>query len=359
MSDRASTQTETAEAAPGRPATLRDVAAAAGVSVATASKALNGIGRMTDGTRARVHEAAAALRFRPNALARSLVSRRSFTVGLLTDDGYGRFSLPVMAGVSDALADHGVSVFLCNVDDDPGRAQRHVRALLDKRVDGIIATGRRIDRRLPVALDGLGVPVVYAFTRPAPGAPALVSDDADGAAQAVAHLARLGRRRIAHVTGPSSFEVVQVRANAARLALRRAGLDAPAPLVGQWSEAWGHAAVERLWGQGARRPDGIFCGNDQIARGVVDALRERGVRVPEDVGVVGFDNWAIVAEASRPPLTSVDMNLAALGREAGLTLLALVEGRPVEPGLRRHPCTLVVRASCGAGLGEDAAAAAG
>ncbi len=358
MAGRTSIQSGTAEAVRGRPATLRDVAAAAGVSVATASKALNGLGRMTEATRARVRDAAAALRFRPNALARSLVSRRSFTVGLLTDDGYGRFSLPVMAGVSDALADHGVSVFLCNVED-PGRAQTHVRALLDKRVDGIIATGRRIDRRLPVDLGGLGVPVVYAFTRPAPGAPALVSDDADGAAQAIAHLARLGRRRIAHVTGPSSFEVVQVRANAARLALRRAGLDAPAPLVGQWSESWGHSAVEQLWRQGARRPDGIFCGNDQIARGVVDALRARGARVPEDVGVVGFDNWAIVAEASRPPLTSVDMNLAALGREAGLTLLALVEGRPVAPGLRRRPCTLVVRASCGAGLGEHTAAAAG
>lgn len=359
MSSRTANQDGIVEAAQGRPATLRDVADAAGVSVATASKGLNGLGRMTDDTRGRIRAAAAALRFRPNALARGLVSRRSFTVGLLTDDGYGRFSLPLMAGVSDALADSGVSVFLCNVDADPARAQAHVRALLDKRVDGLIATGRRIDRRLPVDLDGLGVPVVYAFTRAPAGAPALVSDDADGAAQAIAHLVRLGRRRIAHVTGPSSFEVVQVRANATRSALHRAGLPAPAPLVGQWSEAWGRAAVERLWAQGPRRPDAIFCGNDQIARGVVDALRECGARVPEDVGVVGFDNWAVVAEGSRPPLTSVDMNLAALGRDAGLTLLALVDGKPVEPGLRRRPCTLVVRASCGAELDEDEAAAAG
>lgn len=338
---------------------MRDVALAARVSIATASKALNGLGRMTEETRARVRDTAAALRFRPNALARSLVSRRSFTVGLLTDDSYGRFSLPVMAGVSDALADNGMSVFLCNVDDDPDRAQAHVRALLDKRVDGIIATGRRIDRRLPIDLEDVGVPVVYAFTKPAPQAPALVSDDADGAAQAIAHLVRLGRRRIAHVTGPSNFAVVQVRANATRLALRRAGLEAPPPLVGTWSEAWGRAAVERLWAQDRRRPDGIFCGNDQIARGVIDALRERGVDVPTDVGVVGFDNWAIVAEASRPPLTSVDMNLPALGREAGLTLLALVDGKQVEPGLRRCPCTLVVRTSCGAGMTSDKTAAVG
>ena len=91
----------------------------------------------------------------------------------------------------------------------------------------------------------------------------------------------------------------------------------------------------------------IFCGNDQIARGVVDALRERGVKVPEDVSVVGFDNWEIVAAQTRPPLTTVDMELKELGRQAGLTVLALAEGRPVEPGVRKLPCRLVVRQSCG------------
>ncbi len=333
-----------------RPATLREVAAAAGVSVATASKALNGLGRMADETRTRIRDVAAAMGFRPNALARSLVSRRSFTVGLLTDDTYGRFSLPVMAGVTAALVDNGVSVFLCHVEDDPRRAQMHVRALQDKRVDGLIATGKRIDRRLPVDLGDLGVPVVYAFTEPEPGCPALVSDDAGGIAAVIAHLVGLGRRRVAHVTGPAGFAVVRIRAEAARSALLGAGLAAPEPLIGDWSEAWGHAAVERLWQGRGPRPDAIACGNDQIARGVVDALRERGVLVPDDVAVTGFDNWEIVAASSRPPLTTVDMNLPALGREAGLTLLALVDGKSVAPALRKLPCSLVVRASCGAGL---------
>ncbi|RUU49770.1 LacI family transcriptional regulator, partial [Mesorhizobium sp. M2C.T.Ca.TU.009.01.2.1] len=100
------------------PVTLREVAAAAGVSVATASKALNGQGRMTAETRERIRETARLLGFRPNSLAQSLLRKRSFTVGLLTNDTYGRFSLPLMAGVSDALVDKGVSVFLCNVEDD-------------------------------------------------------------------------------------------------------------------------------------------------------------------------------------------------------------------------------------------------
>ncbi|TIW06066.1 MAG: LacI family transcriptional regulator, partial [Mesorhizobium sp.] len=114
----------------------------------------------------------------------------SFTVGLLTNDTYGRFSLPVMSGISDALVDKGVSVFLCNVEDDKRLGQLHVDAMLDKRVDGIIATGKRIDRHLPVDLSNLGVPVIYAFIQPDPGAVAFVSDDAGGARLAVEHFCR-------------------------------------------------------------------------------------------------------------------------------------------------------------------------
>ncbi|WP_192179550.1 LacI family DNA-binding transcriptional regulator [Mesorhizobium amorphae] len=330
------------------PVTLREVAASAGVSVATASKALNGQGRMTAETRERIRETAQRLGFRPNSLAQSLLRRRSFTVGLLTNDTYGRFSLPLMSGVSDALVDAGVSVFLCNVEDDMRLAQLHVEAMLDKRVDGIIATGKRIDRHLPVDLANLRIPVIYAFTQPDPDAVGFVSDDAGGARLAVEHFCRLGRRRIAHVSGPASFAVVHERARAYREVLAEHGLPVAEPLLGAWSEAWGHEAVGKLFdGEAGRAPDAVFCGNDQIARGVIDALRERGIRVPDDVGVIGFDNWEIVAEATRPPLTSVDMNLSALGREAGLALLSLVGGQAAAPGIRKLPCRLVVRQSCG------------
>jgi LacI family transcriptional regulator len=336
-----------------RPVTLRDVAEAAGVSVATASKALNDQGRMTAETRTRVRAIARELGFRPNSLAQSLLRQRSFTVGLLTNDTYGRFSLPVMAGVSEALLDNGVSVFLCNVEDDPRIGQMHVDAMLEKRVDGIIASGKRLDRHLPVNLADLGIPVIYAFTEPDANSIAFVSDDEGGARLAVEHLAALGRRRIVHVTGPETFAVVHQRAGAYRAVLAEQGLEPPRVLTGAWSEAWGHEAVARLFDNDAGdAPDAVFCGNDQIARGVVDALRERDLRVPEDVAVIGFDNWEIVASATRPPLTTVDMNLTALGREAGLTLLSLVDGKPVEPGIRKLPCRLVVRQSCGRPPGD-------
>jgi LacI family transcriptional regulator len=319
------------------------LAAAAGVSISTASKALNNTGRMGDETRERVKRIAIEIGFRPNAMARGLLSKRSFTIGLLTNDTYGRFTLPVMAGVSDALLDHGVSVFLCAIEDDPALGQTHVEAMLDKQVDGIIASGKRVDRRLPVDLSNLPVPVVYAFTEGTPGSVTFRSDDAQGARLAVEWLQRLGRRHIVHITGPEDFFSVRERAGA----YRQVAGEMELVMYGIWAESWGHDAVRFIWDRAGEKPDAIFCGNDQIARGAVDALRERGVKVPEDVSVVGFDNWEIVAAQTRPPLTTVDMGLRELGREAGLTVLALAEGRPVEPGVRKLPCRLVVRQSCG------------
>ncbi len=323
--------------------TIHDVAGAAGVSISTASKALNNTGRMGDETRERVKRVASEIGFRPNALARGLLSKRSFTIGLLTNDTYGRFTLPVMAGVSEALVDHGVSVFLCAIEDDPALGQIHVEAMLDKQVDGIIASGKRLDKQLPVDLSNLLVPVVYAFTEGAPDSVTFRSDDAHGATLAVEWLREIGRRRIVHVTGPKEFFSVRERADAYRAV---AG-DSEEVLYGIWSESSGHDAIDRLWTRDGEKPDALFCGNDQIARGAVDALRERGIRVPEDVSVIGFDNWEIVAAQTRPPLTTVDMELKELGRQAGLTVLALAEGRPVEPGVRKLPCRLVVRQSCG------------
>lgn len=327
----------------GSRVTIHDLAKAAGVSVSTVSKALNDNGRMAEATRERIKRIAREIGFRPNALARGLLSNRSFTVGLLTNDTYGRFTLPVMAGISEALVDHGVSVFLCAIEDDPALGKIHVDAMLDKQVDGIIATGKRIDKSLPVDLAGLPVPVVYAYTQGTEDCVTFVSDDGHGAALATEWLQRLDRRRLVHITGPESFASVGDRADAFR---RVAGAGAPV-LHGPWSEDWGHQAINSIWNAGGETPDGIFCGNDQIARGVIDALRERRIAVPEDVSVIGFDNWEIMAAQTRPPLTTVDMNLKDLGREAGLMVLALAEGQAIEPGVRRLPCKLVVRKSCG------------
>ena len=331
---------------PGKnPATISDVARLAGVSPGTVSKALNGRGALSLGTIARIQQAAEQLGYQPNALARGLLAGRTFTVGLITTDSFGRFSIPVMQGAEDALGPGRISVFLCDSRDDQIREQHYLRTLLERRVDGIIVTGRRQDPREPIGSD-IPVPVVYAMTSSTnPGDLSLIPDDAEGGAIAVRHLLSTGRTRIGHVTGPMSFAASRLRAQGAEQTLAAAGLELAAggAMYGEWTEEWGRQATDGLL-RGAPDLDAIFCGNDQIARGVADAVREAGKRVPEDIALVGFDNWEVIAAACRPPLTTVDMNLRELGRTAGEELLSAIEGRP-SSGLRRLPCSLVLRES--------------
>ena len=233
------------------PVTIWDVARASGVSVSTVSKALNGRGQLRKETRTAVQSTAARLGFRPNDLAQSLLRKRTFTVGLISTDSYGRFSIPVLEGIESALEPARISVFLCSADD-PARERRHVDSLLAKRVDGIIVTGRRTDLRAPVDLGGASVPVIYAFAQVAKGkALCLLPDDRGGAQLAGEHLVGLGRRRIAHVTGPIDFEAVRKRREGFRDALNAAGLRArPGHVMsGPWSEAFGREAVQRLAGR--------------------------------------------------------------------------------------------------------------
>jgi LacI family transcriptional regulator len=340
---------KTAPPSPLRP-TIRDVARLAGVSIGTASKALNNNGSLRDETRERVIATARQLGFRPNDLAHSLHRGQSLTVGLISTDSFGRFTIPIMEGLEECLADSRIGVFMCNATDDPEREARHVEQLLGKRVDGIVVTARRADRRPKLDVPTPGVPVLYVFSQTDdPETYSLLPDDEGGARMAVEHLIRLGRRKIAHVTGPERFQAVGLRRDGYRAALAAAGLAEPEGfyLPGVWSEGWGREAVAELLRSRKGPPDAIFCGNDQIARGAVDALRERGLAVPDTIAIVGFDNWDVMVDATRPPLTSVDMNLRELGREAGVTLLRMIAGEHVR-GVRRVPCSLVVRESCGA-----------
>jgi LacI family transcriptional regulator len=329
--------------------TIRDVARLAGVSIGTASKALNANGRLKQETRDKVAAVAREIGYRPNDMAQSLHRARSMTVGIISTDSFGRFTLPIFQALEEQFADRGIAIFMCNATDDPERERQHVDQLLGKRIDGLVVTARRADKRPPVGPLPPDLPVIYVYSQPEDGtALSLLSDEEGGARLAVKHLAEIGCRRIAHVTGPEHFEAVLERHRGYLTALGEAGLEHRPEhyLSGKWSEAFGRDAVARLFDGVAdsEAPDGLFCGNDQIARGACDALRERGIDVPGRVAVVGFDNWEVMTEAARPPLTSVDMNLSALGHEAGRLLVAMIGGEKIR-GIRRLPCTLAVRES--------------
>lgn len=329
--------------------TIRDVASAAQVSIGTASKALNSSGRLREETREKVRQVARELGYRPNDLAQSLHRTRSMTVGIISTDSFGRFTLPIFQALEEQFADRGIAIFMCNATDDPGREHQHLDQLLGKRIDGLVVTARRADKRPPVGPLPPGMPVIYVFSQADDDQSlSLLPDDEGGARLAVRHLSEVGCTRIAYVTGPERFEAVLLRRRGYQSALAEAGLTEYPQyyLPGEWSEAYGRDTVARLFdGVPERdRPDGLFCGNDQIARGAVEALRERGIDVPGQVAVVGFDNWNVMTDAARPPLTSIDMNLSALGHEAGRLLVDMIGGETIR-GIRRLPCTLVVRDS--------------
>ncbi len=325
--------------------TLRDVAALAGVSVSTASKALNQREHVRASTRQKVVEAAQDLDFVPNEAARSLIAGATGTVGLITGDLEGRFSLPILMGAEDAFGTGKVSVFLCDARGDTIREQYHLEALLRRNVDGIIVVGALTNPRAPLP-PGIAVPVVYAY---APSESetdvSVVPDDVGAGADAARHLISSGRRRIAHISGDVDYTAARERSTGVAAALQENGLElvGGATHFGAWSEHWGRTMTARLI---ERYPDidGIVCGNDQIARGALDALHHAGWDVPGRVSLIGFDNWEVLTTGSSPTLTSIDLNLERLGREAAELLFASMAG-PVRPGVRRIPCRVITRES--------------
>ena len=327
--------------------TLQDVARAAGVTMGTASKAMNGRGKLSQETRERVRAAARHLGFRFRTLEEDTPVSQGVMVGVLTTDDYGRFSIPLLMGIEDAFGTRSVSALLCNSRDQT-REEQHLRLLLARQVDGIVVSARREDPRPPLDPGRVSVPVVYAFTQVTdPRALCILPDDAQGARLATEHLIQLGRRQFAHITGPSYHETVRLRETAMRQTLAEQGIRLPEhrALSGPWKESWGYTAANFLFDQ-EPSIDALFCGSDQLARGAVEALRERGVRIPDDVAIVGFDNWEPMALATRPTLTTVDMNLREVGRYAGESLLALLAGE-LRSGIVRLSCSLIVRDSSG------------
>jgi DNA-binding LacI/PurR family transcriptional regulator len=335
--------------------TLEQVAALAGVSRATVSRVVNGSPKVSPAVRAQVERAVAKLGYVPNRAARSLVTRRADSVALVVSEPHTRFfSEPFFAGmvrgVSAALAETGVQLLLLIAHDlpDRGRLERYV---VGGHVDGVLLASLHGDDPLPGTLERAGVPAVL-VGRPAErgehrGRPAsyVDADNRGGARQAVDHLARRGRRRIATIAGPQDMGVGLDRLDGYRDGLRAAGLDGGDDLVeaGDFTEEGGAAAMGRLLERPGRPVDAVFAASDLMAAGALRALRAAGRRVPDDVAVVGFEDSA-VARYAQPPLTTVRQPIEEMGRQATRLLLDKVAGEAAGMHLILD-VELVVRAS--------------
>jgi len=331
---------------PRRASTLTEVAHRAGVSLTTASKAINGQNRVSEATRARVLKAARELSFTPNPMARSLISGRSGTVGLIIVDSLSqRFVVPTMLGAEAALSEINLSMITSDARGDLARLRALAAMMRRRMVDGLIVVGDN-NVLTPSISAEFDAPMVYIYGETGQSQDVVhVPDDRDGGRLALEHVVALGRRRIAHLTGPRGMRAVSERVKGIQAGLRRHGLRLVTPVsYGRWSQRDGRATAERLIAQHPE-VDAIVCGSDQIASGVVDALVTSGRRIPEDVAVTGYDNWITFAQETDPQLTTVDMNLEALGAAAVRDLFGVIDGVAVGGGVRLHRCTLVVRGS--------------
>lgn len=330
----------------GQSVTLTDVAKRAGVSVATASKALNDRSEVAPQTRRRVLAAAEELSFHPNVLARGLISGRTRTVGILTDELGGRFAIPVLLGVENALANQQMSVLLCDSRGDAIRRQHYIRTLVARQIDGLIVLGETNDVRSSLTAD-IPVPVVYVYGESDhPDDLSVIADDHGGGRLAGEHLVVHGRRAIAHITGEYAYRAARERYAGLQEVVEAAGqVVVGGPMFGDWTQRWGRHAARTLL---TAHPDidAIFCGSDQIAAGVADALHHLGRRIPDDIALVGYDNWEVFAAECQPPLTTVDLNLQTLGATAVRHLFKAIDGDK-STGVIRCPARLVVRESTG------------
>jgi DNA-binding LacI/PurR family transcriptional regulator len=311
---------------------IKDIAKAAGVSHSTVSRALSDSPLVSDETKARVQHLAQEMGYSPNTLARSLVTRQTYSVGLVVTTIADPFIAEVVQGIEATAHDHGYTVVLCNSGAEPEREIAAVEMLRSKRVDGVIVTSSRVGALYLEHLERIGVPIVlinnhneqsgrYTFT--------VTVDNRHGGCLATDHLIQLGHRRIAYVTAPADHSSDLDRMTGYRQALVDSGIEPDPDLVvpGNGRADGGERALETLTALDVL-PGAVFCYNDMTAIGLINAARGAGLVVPSDLAVVGFDDIPFATYCC-PPLTTIaqpKVEMGQLAMKMTLSLMAIEEG---------------------------------
>ncbi|TBR35912.1 MULTISPECIES: LacI family DNA-binding transcriptional regulator [Dyella] len=325
--------------------TIKDVAREAKVSVASVSRALNGHGGVTAETLERIREVAARLRYIPHGAARSLITRRTHTIGALLPDLYGEFFSELIRGIDLAARTHGLQLLVSSSHDGAAEAATALRAM-QGRVDGLLVMSPHADAAFLRQNLPAGLPTVLMNTLiDGNDYAALSVDNSGGARLMVEHLADAGYQRIAFIQGPASNRDVAERERAYHAVLTERAM-VPIVLPGDFNEESGYRSGQALVAM-SPRPDAVFAANDMMAIGCMAAIRDAGLRIPEDIAVAGFDDVPMARYVS-PALTTVRVRIADLGREALEQLTAQIDDHEDNPAPRTHvrvSAELMVRAS--------------
>jgi LacI family transcriptional regulator, galactose operon repressor len=341
---------------PGKRATIRDVARRAGVSHQTVSRVINGSSHVTEPTRERVLGAIRELAYVPSPMARGLIANRTHSLGMVSAEISDYAFAEAVAGAEAETRRRGYYLMVASVEDESRDDERgYLRLMLARRVEGLIVARPSVplssEQLLPAV--AAGVPLVAIGSSQLPGFTVVDVDNLDGGRQATALLVAQGHRRIATITGPREWPSAKARLEGYRRALRAGGLGRDRSLV-ETSPGWGledgRAAAARLLDQG-QAFTGLFAQSDLIALGAIRELRARGLRVPEDVSVVGYDDIPVAAFV-HPALTTVRQPIRQVGEMAarivldGLAAAEAGDGAP-RPDTHLLPAELVVRDTVG------------
>ncbi len=327
-------------------ATLSDIATLAGLSTSTVSRVVNGSRCTSPTARARVQQAVAELGYMPNVLARQLRSSRTKTLALVLIDIANPFFTGIARGVEDAARAQGYTVMFCNTDESVDEEMGYLRGLIQRRVDGVLLVPAVNSRGSLELLQQHGVPVVVLDRRLGSGQVDQVRADSEGGAYlAVRHLIELGHRRIAILAGPESLSTSVDRVDGYKRALAEASIGARSQqiLFGEYTEGSGYEMTSRILAAPSR-PTAIFAGNNSIALGALQALRDSGIHYADDMSIVVFDD--LPQGGSLPFLTAVSQPAYEIGKLAAYMLIErLATEEPLEPRVIVLPSSLIVRRS--------------
>jgi DNA-binding LacI/PurR family transcriptional regulator len=331
----------------GRQLNIGEIARRANVSTATVSRTLNQSGAVRPETARKVWRAAAALNYYPNSHARALVSGRSRLLGLIVSDITNPFFPELVHSFETLATQQGYDLILTSTDYQTVRMTGCVRRMLERKVDGVAIMTSEMDLGLIKELARRGVPLVFMDVgRVGPRMSHVLIDYGNGISQAVDHVVGLGHKRVAFITGPLDLHSARTRRQAFVEGMRAHHLRPDPKLIreGTHTADGGQKAMAGLLRSGGKAPTAVVCSNDWTAIGALHAIDAAGLRVPEDISIVGFDDIQL-APHTNPPLTTMRQDKLGLGAAAGDALVARIAGDPGRDPLLRLPVELVVRGS--------------